>query len=575
MSCLDQPPPSSESVSYCINPKCQQRQNPGTVNFCQACGTSLLIAERYQLVSPLRGLDEPGNAELFEVKDWQAGMVDRERPKVLKVLKPTRHSTLIRLFQQEARVLIRLNHPGIPKVEPDGYFKVSIGNDSEPLHCLVMEKIEGLNLEQWVEENGSISQDLAINWLHQLTEILALIHRKNLFHRDIKPSNIMHQPDGKLVLIDFGTAREITPTLLEKLEGHKITRVISKGYTSPEQYQGQAIPKSDLFSLGRTFVYLFTGTSPTEFEDPQTGELDGWRTCATQISKPLADLIDQLMASSSQHRPQNPQAILQRLAQIQQAGVTALPETDQKLPGVTVTVKERIQETVVFRRLHLGKVQWKLAMLLLLGCFGFQLSAPQLAVTFNNRASDNYEAGQLDRAHLDIKLALLLNPKLGEAHYIKGLIADARQEFDQARAQYERAMVTLPGKAHNNLGRLDILQGDYSGALIQLQKGLQVVEEVKLKSALHKNLGWALLELGDYETAEAQLRQSISLDSKRASAYCLLAQVLEAKGDKTAGLQWKYCLKYAPSEQHLPEVNHWVAQAKQHRERQKYVLGQR
>ena len=66
-------------MSYCINPKCLERQNPDHLECCQACGTQLLIKERYRLVKPLSQLDFRGNAEIFEVDD-------RGTPKVLKVL---------------------------------------------------------------------------------------------------------------------------------------------------------------------------------------------------------------------------------------------------------------------------------------------------------------------------------------------------------------------------------------------------------------------------------------------------------------------------------------------------------
>ena len=78
--------------------------------------------------------------------------------------------------------------------------------------------MNGPNLEQWLkqQQNRPISQAQAIVWLKQLLEILDLVHNQQYLHRDIKPSNIMIRPDGQLVLIDFGTAREITRTYLGK-----------------------------------------------------------------------------------------------------------------------------------------------------------------------------------------------------------------------------------------------------------------------------------------------------------------------------------------------------------------------
>jgi eukaryotic-like serine/threonine-protein kinase len=153
-----------------------------------------------------------------------------------------------------------LQHPGIPKVENDGYFIYFPRNSQTPLHSLVMEKIEGMNLEEYLVEKQlqPIHERTAIKWLRQLTEILHSIHQQQYFHRDIKPPNIMLKPDGQLALIDLGTAREVTQTFMQKLEGQQVTGIISAGYTPPEQMNGKAVPQSDFFALGRTFVYLLT-----------------------------------------------------------------------------------------------------------------------------------------------------------------------------------------------------------------------------------------------------------------------------------------------------------------------------
>ncbi|HEY9668048.1 MAG TPA: bifunctional serine/threonine-protein kinase/ABC transporter substrate-binding protein, partial [Coleofasciculaceae cyanobacterium] len=221
------------------------------------------------------------------------------------------------LFQREARVLSDLDHPGIPKVEPAGYFRWP-PNSPNPSHCLVMEKIDGTNLKDWLSSrnNQPITQEQAIAWLKQLAEILQQVHQRNYFHRDIKPSNIMLKPDGQLVLIDFGAVREVTETYLRRLEGSAGTAIISPGYTPPEQADGRAVSTSDFYALGRTFVHLLTGIHPHDLQqDLQTEQLD-WRKNTPEISQELADLIEQMMAPFSANRPRDSQEILQRLQEI-------------------------------------------------------------------------------------------------------------------------------------------------------------------------------------------------------------------------------------------------------------------
>jgi CHASE2 domain-containing sensor protein len=302
-------------MSYCINPWCFERQNPDELEFCQSCGTSLTINERYRILQPLRQLNSCHHTEIFEIDNL--GTI-----KVLKVLTSDRQR-LIQLFEQEARILKQLHHLGVPQV--DTYFTFTLEDSGKELHCLVMEKIPGQNLAQWLKENGVLSEDLALDWLFQLTQFLQDLHQKEILHRDIKPSNIMLRPDGQLVLIDFGTARQITNTYIDKLEQGDLTRIYTSGYTAPEQIKGQAIYPSDFFALGRTFVHLLTGIHPEQLlKDPQTEALI-WREQTSQISDSLANLIDELIALTPQQRLEQPYLILEKIKSQEELPISQLP----------------------------------------------------------------------------------------------------------------------------------------------------------------------------------------------------------------------------------------------------------
>ena len=287
---------------------------------CQACGTPLLVQGRYRLLKPLRDLGGYEHSEIFLVDD-------RSNLKILKVLRDPKRLPIfeaedpVQMFDREARTLQKLRHPGIPYVEPDGYFTVLLNQPTsnqqpQTLYCLVMEYIEGANLEQWMANQPPIDQARAVEWLKQLMEILDQVHRNELFHRDIKPSNIMIRPTGQLVLIDFGSVRPMTNTYFAKVGGggqREITSIVSPGYTPLEQVNGKAVPQSDFYALGRTFVYLLTGKHPVSFpEDPQTGILD-WQSHAPHLSPGLVNLINDLMAPFPGQRPLNTEEIQQRL----------------------------------------------------------------------------------------------------------------------------------------------------------------------------------------------------------------------------------------------------------------------
>ncbi|WP_199247209.1 serine/threonine-protein kinase [[Phormidium] sp. ETS-05] len=325
-------------MSYCLNPKCPNPADPWHAHnrICCHCGSSLVLQQRYHIK---RLLGEGGFGKTFEVEDHH-----HLQTKVLKVLIDD-NPKAVALFEREAQVLSRLQHPGIPKVEPDGYFTFYPRNSHKPLHCLVMELIEGCNLEEWMtqRQNRPITESRAVDWLKQLVEILHQVHHQNYFHRDIKPSNIMLRlsktgEDWQLALIDFGTVREISGTYLAKVgAGHRMTGIVSPGYTPPEQINGKAVPQSDFFALGRTFVYLLTGKHPNDFqEDPRTGELR-WREY-TRVSENFASLVDRLMSPFPGNRPHNTDAICQYLETIDSppppGGISHQPPSQRGVGGI-------------------------------------------------------------------------------------------------------------------------------------------------------------------------------------------------------------------------------------------------
>ncbi|HLO50016.1 MAG TPA: serine/threonine-protein kinase [Kamptonema sp.] len=292
---------------YCINPKCQNRQNPDAAKYCQACGTALLIGDRYRIIQPLRSLQFAHPTEIFEVEDWGTNEKEWRTRKVLKILKSTNNFHLFNLFKQEARVLMWLRYPEIPKVEPDGYFRISPHSSSQQLLCLVMDKIPGENLGKWLEKNQPISQAIALAWLPQITAILDVIHSQNIVHRDIKPSNLILKPNGKLALIDFGSV---------KVKNCEIAPVGSWGYAPPEQLAGKTVQQSDFFALGRTLVHLLTGRTPTDFPvDESTNQLI-WRDPTLKIESLFGDLIDEMMNEKPEKRPKTTRFIFKRLKKL-------------------------------------------------------------------------------------------------------------------------------------------------------------------------------------------------------------------------------------------------------------------
>jgi serine/threonine protein kinase len=278
----------------CINPSCHSAQNPDDRLYCQDCGSLLLLNGLYRVTKILS--KKGGFANTYEATEQQKTMV-------LKILKSDNPKAL-ELFSREFKILSDLKCEGIPAVYES--FEYYPKYSKQPLHCLVMEKIKGEDLEEYIQNNGKIVATVAIKWLYQLAKILQQLHENNVLHRDIKPSNIILQNDGKLLLIDFGAAKQSAQT------NFNATNIGTPGYAPPEIERGIISTRSDIFSLGRTFVYLLTAIEPIVLYNTTTNRLD-WRGHTTHISTDVLNLIDRLMDTDPSQRPPDAQAILKEI----------------------------------------------------------------------------------------------------------------------------------------------------------------------------------------------------------------------------------------------------------------------
>ena len=605
-------------MSYCINPWCKQRHNQDSLELCQYCGTPLLINGQFRLLEPLRPLNSDSSTEVFEIADLQGTWTDAPGThKVLKTLN-SKDSKLIELMQREADILQVISIPGIPRVDIDGYFTYQLSGDFPQLHCLILEKIPGDNLADFIELNGRISQSLAIDWLRQLVEILGKLHSFGFFHRDIKPSNIIVRPDNNLALIDFGAVREVTSTYLAKLSRgfsstseasgiYNATVVRTACFTPMEQLNGKAVPQSDFYALGRTFVYLVTGFSLVDFPtNPKTGQLL-WRDKAPQIDQPFADLLDEMMAPFPGQRPRNTQLILQYLERI--PFQTKLNRVIKSKPfkcgaiAFSILVISGIYQLSlpwIAKRFVVQGIKAEQEGYLLVAQNNFQsavklspeikytvssfyfeqasrnqerpLSAKkfyQLAIKYNPQDVDAYNnlalvCQQLQDSSCVInsyKKLFELKSKSWEGHYGLGRFYDDQGKYTLAEQQYILAIASSNNSAVDaitNLSRLKNINGQYKDAVALSLQALSKTKDPSSQAASYKNLGWARLEQQNYREAKKYLEKAKELDSNRTDTYCLLAQVQEAlKDTNSAKLSWEVCL-ITPS--NLPEVQGWRQQ---------------
>jgi serine/threonine protein kinase len=195
-------------------------------------------------------------------------------------------------FAREADTLAQLKHPAIPAVT-DRF-------DDQNRHYLVMEYVEGRNLEEELAQRGGpLPEGLVIDIARQLADVLAYLHSfaPPIIYRDMKPSNVMLTPRGRVVLVDFGIARLFKAS-------RKGTMIGTLGFAPPEQYQGLVDPRSDIYSLAATLHYVLTSRDPEKhppFSFPPVREL------CPDASSNLAGAIDAALAYEVDRRPSSVQ----------------------------------------------------------------------------------------------------------------------------------------------------------------------------------------------------------------------------------------------------------------------------
>ena len=158
----------------------------------------------------------------------------------------------VELAEREARTLASLDHPRLPK-----YFEHF--EEGGALY-LVMEKIEGESLAALRTKGRAMSAADVSRMLEDIADALRYLHGRApvVVHRDIKPGNILRRPDGSFALVDFGAVRD----RLKPAGGSTVVGTF--GYMAPEQFQGRASPKSDVYGLGATAITMLTGEEPQD-----------------------------------------------------------------------------------------------------------------------------------------------------------------------------------------------------------------------------------------------------------------------------------------------------------------------
>ena len=209
----------------------------------------------YKIVSLL---GEGGMANVY-----LAQHIKLKKKVAIKVLKDSLvpNKNLRNRFISEAKSLASLNHPNIVKVfdfiEEDG------------IVAFIMEYINGYTLGELIEKKGKFKDEEINEIFIQMLDAVSFIHENGLIHRDIKPSNFMVKPDGTLVLLDFGIAKNLTEIGSEHTATGTFQTMGTPIYMSLEQFSStkDVAKSSDIYSLGIVLWFILSGKKPFSNND--------------------------------------------------------------------------------------------------------------------------------------------------------------------------------------------------------------------------------------------------------------------------------------------------------------------
>jgi eukaryotic-like serine/threonine-protein kinase len=220
-------------------------------------------------------------------------------------------------FYREARAVAALDHPNIVRA-------YDIDQDGD-LHFLIMEHVDGPNLQDLVRQKGPLEIRTAADYIRQAALGLQHAHeRAGIIHRDIKPGNILVDRTGVVKLLDLGLARFFHETD-DKLSKELNEKVLGTAdYLAPEQVaDGSRVDiRADIYSLGATFYFLLTGQPPFGKEAAsalkriwhQVRQPKPVQALRPEIPDGVAQLVAKMMAKEPAKRYQTPLEVAEALA---------------------------------------------------------------------------------------------------------------------------------------------------------------------------------------------------------------------------------------------------------------------
>ncbi|MCB9785107.1 MAG: serine/threonine protein kinase [Deltaproteobacteria bacterium] len=252
-------------------------------------GVGDIIGDRYRVE---RQLGRGGFATTWAARDLHTGTEVAAKVLDIRALDDWKS---VELFEREARVLRRLDHPGIPRYVD--FLAPTESGDGATRMVLVQELAPGESLAARIVAGWRGTEAEIVEIARKILDILVWLQALEppVIHRDIKPANLIVDDAGAVRLVDFGAVRDT----LASHTSLGSTVVGTFGYMAPEQFQGTATPQSDLYALGATLVTLLSHKEPADIghERMRLAFHDH-----VSVSEPFRDWLDRMLEPVAEDR---------------------------------------------------------------------------------------------------------------------------------------------------------------------------------------------------------------------------------------------------------------------------------
>lgn len=333
----------------------------------------------------------------------------------------------------ETDILKRLDHPHLPSI-------IDV-IDCEDTFIIVMDYIEGKPLSDALKREGAQPQEKVIEWAKQICDVLGYLHSRKppIIYRDMKPSNVMLKPDGNIMIIDFGTAREYKSASIADT-----TCLGTQGYAAPEQFggHGQTDARTDIYCLGATLYHLVTGHNPCL----PPYEMYPIRRWNPNLSSGLEEIILKCTQRNPADRYQSCAELMYALEHYDELDYEYKKQQNRKWKAFLTTSA--------------------LTVVSLAACLGFRFAE----ISTTNKSYEGYMRSAVSASSMDDKIeyyenAIKLNPKEEEA-YLNLLEAfldnkeDDGEEWNFTQSEAEKMTEILGYKGDGNRSNESYLEAD-------------------------------------------------------------------------------------------------------------------